>query len=165
MSLSGQVVVVIGGTSGIGLSTAQQARALGARVVITGRNSGRLAKAAAEVDAENALTLDLGDPARLEQVFAELPGELDHVLVSGGGPFYAPIAELDFDRAERVLGEELVGPLRIARLCIGRVRSGGSLTLITGTGARRPGIGLSVAAIGTVGLQAIAANAPAPPRR
>lgn len=159
MSLSGQVVVVIGGTSGIGLSTAQQARALGARVVITGRNSGRLAKAAAEVDAENALTLDLGDPARLEQVFAELPGELDHVLVSGGGPFYAPIAELDFDRAERVLGEELVGPLRIARLCIGRVRSGGSLTLITGTGARRPGIGLSVAAIGTVGLQAIAANA------
>jgi NAD(P)-dependent dehydrogenase (short-subunit alcohol dehydrogenase family) len=159
MSLSGQVVVVIGGTSGIGLSTAQQARSLGARVVVTGRNSERLAKAAAEIDAENALTLDLGDPARLERVFAELPGELDHVLVSGGGPFYAPIAELDFDRAERVLGEDLVGALRIARLCIGRVRSGGSLTLISGTGARRPGIGLSVAAIGTVGLQAIAANA------
>ncbi|NUR96208.1 MAG: SDR family oxidoreductase [Kribbellaceae bacterium] len=158
-SLDGQVVVVIGGSSGIGLATAQQARTAGARVVVTGRNPERLAKAAAEVDAESAPTLDLADPARLAEVFADLPAQLDHVLVSGGGPFYAPIAELDFDHAERVLNEELLGSLRIAQLCIGRMRSGGSLTLISGTGARRPGLGLSVAAIGTVGLQAIAANA------
>lgn len=158
-SLDGQIVVVIGGSSGIGLATAQQARAAGARVVITGRNPERLAKAAAEVDADSAPTLDLGDPARLEQVFAELPAQLDHVLVSGGGPFYAPIADLDFGHAQRVLDEELLGSLRVARLCIGRVRPAGSLTLISGTGARRPGVGLSIAAIGTVGLQAIAANA------
>ncbi|GAA1121785.1 SDR family oxidoreductase [Kribbella jejuensis] len=158
-SLDGQRVVVIGGSSGIGLATAHQARAAGARVVITGRNPERLAKAAAEVDAESAPALDLSDPARLTEVFGELPAQLDHVLVSGGGPFYTPIAELDFDHARRVLDEELLGSLRVAQLCIGRVRPGGSLTLISGTGARRPGVGLSVAAIGTVGLQAIAANA------
>jgi NAD(P)-dependent dehydrogenase (short-subunit alcohol dehydrogenase family) len=159
MSLDGQLVVVIGGSSGIGLATAHQVRTAGARVVVTGRNPERLAKAAAEVDAASAPVLDLGDPDRLAQVFADLPAELDHVLVSGGGPFYAPIAELDFERARRVFDEELIGALRIARLCIGRVRAGGSLTFISGTGARRPGVGLSVAAIGTVALQAIAANA------
>jgi NAD(P)-dependent dehydrogenase (short-subunit alcohol dehydrogenase family) len=157
--LDGQLVVVIGGSSGIGLAAAHQAHAAGARIVVTGRDPERLAKAAAEVGAESAPTLDLGDPERLEQVFADLPAELDHVLVSGGGPFYAPIAELDFERALRLLDEDLLGALRIARLCIGRVRPGGSLTLISGTGARRPGVGLSLAAIGTVGLQAIAANA------
>ncbi|MFG1912139.1 SDR family oxidoreductase [Kribbella sp. NPDC048928] len=158
-SLDGQVVVVIGGSSGIGLSTAQQARAAGARIVITGRDPERLGKAAAEVGAESAPALDLGDPARLEQVFAELPARLDHVLVSGGGPFYAPIAELDFDRAQRALGEHLIGALRIARLCIGRVRAGGSLTLISGTGARHAGVGLSLAAISAGAVPAIAANA------
>jgi NAD(P)-dependent dehydrogenase (short-subunit alcohol dehydrogenase family) len=157
--LDGQLVVVIGGSSGIGLAAAHQAHAAGARIVVTGRDPERLAKAAAEVGAESAPTLDLGDPERLEQVFADLPAELDHVLVSGGGPFYAPIAELDFERALRLLDEDLLGALRIARLCIGRVRPGGSLTLISGTGARRPGVGLSLAAIGTVGLQAIATNA------
>lgn len=158
-SLDGQRVVVIGGSSGIGLATAHQARSAGARVVVTGRNPERLAAAAAEVGAESAPILDLGEPDRLAQVFADLPADLDHVLVSGGGPFYAPIAELDFDEALRVFDEDLVGALRIAKLCIGRVRAGGSLTFISGTGARRPGVGLSVAAIGTVALQAIAANA------
>src|SRR5947208_5735435 len=107
--LDGQLVVVIGGSSGIGLATAHQAHAAGAQIVVTGRDPERLAKAAAEVDAESAPTLDLGDPDRLEQVFADLPAELDHVLVSGGGPFYAPIAELDFERARRLLDEDLLG--------------------------------------------------------
>jgi NAD(P)-dependent dehydrogenase (short-subunit alcohol dehydrogenase family) len=81
------------------------------------------------------------------------------VLVSGGGPSYAPIAEMDFDEALRGFDAHLIGALRIARLCIGRIPPGGSLTLISGTGARRPGLGLSLAAIGTAALPAIAANA------
>ncbi|ONI73901.1 short-chain dehydrogenase [Kribbella sp. ALI-6-A] len=158
-ALAGQAVVVIGGSSGIGLETARQAHEAGARLFITGRNRERLGKAADEVGAESAATLDLGDPVRLERVFAGLPQQFDHVLVSGGGPAYAPIAEMDFDEALRGFDEHLIGALRIARLCIGRIPAGGSLTLISGTGARRPGLGLSLAAIGTAALPAIAANA------
>ncbi|MFI5695340.1 SDR family oxidoreductase [Kribbella sp. NPDC051586] len=158
-SLAGQVVVVIGGSAGIGLETARQARESGARVVITGRDRERLEKAAAGIGAESAVTLDLGEPGRLEQVFAELPQELDHILVGGSGPFYAPLAELDLDDAERFMNQHLVGSLRIARLCIGRVRAGGSLTFISGTGARRPGVGLVIAAIATAAQSAIVANA------
>ncbi|TDU88366.1 NAD(P)-dependent dehydrogenase (short-subunit alcohol dehydrogenase family) [Kribbella voronezhensis] len=158
-SLTGQVVVVLGGSSGIGLETARQAGAAGARIVITGRDREKLDAAAGEVGAETVATVDLGDSAGVEGFFAGLPEQIDHVLVSGGGPFYAPITELDFDEARDFVDEHLVGSLRIARLCIGRVRPGGSLTFIGGTGARRPGVGLSIAAIATAGLSAIAANA------
>jgi NAD(P)-dependent dehydrogenase (short-subunit alcohol dehydrogenase family) len=158
-SLTGQIVVVLGGSSGIGLETARQAGAAGARLVLTGRDRERLDAAAGDVGAETAATLDLGDSAGVAEFFGGLPAQVDHVLVSGGGPFYAPIADLDFDQARAFMDEHLVGSLRIARLCIGRVRAGGSLTFISGTGARRPGVGLSMAAIATAALSAIAANA------
>jgi NAD(P)-dependent dehydrogenase (short-subunit alcohol dehydrogenase family) len=58
-----------------------------------------------------------------------------------------------------VLDEHLLGSLRVAQECAACVRPGGSLTLITGTGARRPGRGLVLAAIGTAALSAITANA------
>src|SRR3978361_1503344 len=87
-----------------------------------------------------------------------LPTPIAHVLVTGGGPMYVPIAELDFDQALRVLDEHLLGALRIARACASRVRPGGSLTFITGTDARRPGVGASIAAILAAALPTIAAN-------
>ncbi|HEV7653526.1 MAG TPA: SDR family oxidoreductase [Mycobacteriales bacterium] len=157
-ALAGQTVVVLGGSSGIGLETARLARTAGAQVVLTGRDPDRLARAAADVGALSTATLDLADAAGQASFFAGLPGQIDHVLVSGGGPAYGPIAELDLDEVGRNLGEHLVGSLRIARECVGRVRPGGSLTFITGTGARRPAVGIVVAAIGTAALSAITAN-------
>jgi NAD(P)-dependent dehydrogenase (short-subunit alcohol dehydrogenase family) len=156
--LTGQTVVLIGGSSGIGLETARQAGAAGAAVILTGRDPGRLERAGREVGALRTAELDLGDPAGLEPFFAGLPAPIDHVLVTGGGPIYVPIAELDLDQALKVLDEHLLGALRIARACAGRVRPGGSLTFITGTDARRPGVGSSVAAILAAALPTIAAN-------
>jgi NAD(P)-dependent dehydrogenase (short-subunit alcohol dehydrogenase family) len=158
-SLAGQTVVVIGGSSGIGLAAARQARRAGAELILTGRDEGRLDRARDEVGAVDAATLDLGDTAGLDRFFAGLPPQIDHVLVTGGGPTYALIADLDFDEALRVLDEHLLGSLRIARACAAGVRPGGSLTLITGTHARRPGPGLTVAAIAAAAVPVIAANA------
>ena len=157
--LAGQTVVVIGGSSGIGLETARQARGAGADLILTGRDGNRLDHARNEVGAVSTSRLEIGDADALERFFAGLPAQLDHVLVTGGGPSYSPILDLDFDQALRVLDEHLLGSLRIARACAGRVRPGGSLTLITGTHARRPGVGLSVAAIAAAAVPAIAANA------
>ncbi|MGN9779952.1 SDR family oxidoreductase [Nonomuraea sp. ZG12] len=156
--LSENIVVVIGGTSGIGLETARQAHTAGAKLILTGRDQGRLAAARDELGASTA-TLDLADADGLRRFFGELPAQVDHVLVSGSGPAYATIAEMDFDQARAVLDEHLLGSLRIARECAARVRPGGSLTFITGTHARRPGVGLSLAAIGAAALPAITANA------
>jgi NAD(P)-dependent dehydrogenase (short-subunit alcohol dehydrogenase family) len=158
-SLAGQIVVVIGGTSGIGLETARQARTVGAQLILTGRNQERLDQARGEIGPVSSATLDLGDTAALERFFAGLPPRIDHVLVTGGGPTYSTIADLDFDQALQVLDEHLLGSLRIARAAAARIRPGGSLTLVTGTHARRPGVGLSVAAIAAAAVPAIAANA------
>src|SRR4051794_33338036 len=95
-TLAGQAVVVIGGSSGIGLETAHQARSAGANLVLTGRDPERLQHARDEVGALRTATLELGDAAALERFFTGLPAPIDHVLVSGGGPSYAPIAEMDF---------------------------------------------------------------------
>src|SRR3954454_11354695 len=91
--LAGQTVVVIGGSSGIGLETAHQARTAGAELIITGRNGDRLDRAGHEVAAVHTAMLDLGDPSGLERFFAGLPARIDHVLVTGGGPIYSPIAD------------------------------------------------------------------------
>ena len=98
--LSGQTVVVIGGSSGIGLETARLARARGADIILTARNTDRLHRAGLELGASIA-AFDATDFDRLARFFDELPGPIDHVLVTGPGPYYAPLAEFDLELARR----------------------------------------------------------------
>ena len=77
--LLGQTVVVIGGSSGIGLETARRARAEGAKVILTGRNPERLQSAATELDAQSTAAFDATDFERLKQFFSDLPTPIDHV--------------------------------------------------------------------------------------
>lgn len=154
-ALLGQTVVVLGGSAGIGLETARQAHAAGARVVITGRNTERLERAADEVDALDTAAFDVTDFDRLGQFFDELPGPIDHVMVSGSGPYYAPLADLDLAEARRDLEQHLFLPIQVARLAVGRVRPGGSLVLIGGTGGRRPSVGFALISTLTAGMPAL----------
>jgi short-subunit dehydrogenase involved in D-alanine esterification of teichoic acids len=87
--LVGQTVVVIGGSSGIGLETARRARSEGADVIITGRDLTRLEQAAKEVDALSTAAFDATDSTELERFFASLPHPIDHVMVTAGGSYYA----------------------------------------------------------------------------
>src|SRR6516162_10024002 len=135
--LLGQTVVVIGGSAGIGLETARRARAEGAKVVITGRDPERLKQAALEIGANSTAAFDANDPVALERFFADLPGPIDHVMVSGGGPRYKPPLEMDSDEARVALSEHMLLALAVARSAVGKVRPGGALILIGGTGGRR----------------------------
>ena len=143
--LPGQTVVVIGGSSGIGLETARRARAEGADVILTGRDPERLQRAAA-------------DPAALDRFFQGLPEQIDHVMVTGPGPYYAPLADLDRDRAHRDFDAHLWLAVAVAQHAIGRVRPGGTLLFMGGTGGRRPGIGLALISAGSAALHALIAN-------
>jgi NAD(P)-dependent dehydrogenase (short-subunit alcohol dehydrogenase family) len=88
--LLGQTVVLIGGSAGIGLETARRARSEGADVVLTGRDPGRLERAASDVDARSTAAFDATDAAALKQFFDGLPDPIDHVLVTGPGPTTYP---------------------------------------------------------------------------
>jgi len=156
--LPGQTVVVIGGSAGIGLETARQARAEGADVILTARSRDRLEAAAADVGARATSAFDAADPAALEQFFLTLPQSVDHVMVTAGRPYYAPVRELDVGLARRDVEEHVLLPVLVARHAMGRVRSGGTLLFMSGTGARRPAYGLALASASTAALQALTAS-------
>jgi NAD(P)-dependent dehydrogenase (short-subunit alcohol dehydrogenase family) len=157
-SLHGQAVVLIGGSAGIGLETARLARVEGADVILVGRDPDHLKQAAAEVDARTTAAFDATDPERLEQFFAELPGPIDHVLVTAGGNYYARLADLDFAQARRLIDEHLLLPMHIARIVTGRMRPGGSLLFMGGTGGRRAALGLTLPGALTAAGPALIAN-------
>ncbi|MFZ2015360.1 MAG: SDR family NAD(P)-dependent oxidoreductase [Nocardioides sp.] len=156
--LLGQTVVVIGGSAGIGLETARRARAEGAGVILTGRNRDRLDVAASEVGARSTEAFDAHDLAALEEFFGHLEAPVDHVMVTAGRPYYSPLAEMDFDEARRGLFEHLMVMLAVARYGGGKVRPGGTLVFMGGTGGRRPGVGMGVIGAATAALPALTAN-------
>ena len=141
--LDGQTVVVIGGSSGIGLETARLACTEGANVVITGRDEKRLESAANDVGATSA-AFDATDFDLLAGFFAELPGPIDQVLVTGPGPYYAPLSEFDFDAGRRDVEAHLFLPMQVARGAGPKVRAGGTLLFIGGTGGRAAGVGMTL---------------------
>jgi len=157
-ALDGQTVVVIGGSAGIGLETARLAHAEGAEVVITGRNQERLDQAASEVGAARTAAFDATDLDRLSEFFAGLPTPIDHVMVTGGGPYYAPLAELDFDEVRKDIDTHILVPVQVARSAVGRVRPGGTLLFIGGTGGRRIHKGLGLISALTNAMPALVAT-------
>jgi len=152
--LLGQTVLVIGGSSGIGLETARLARARGADVILTARNPDRLHRVGLELGASIA-AFDATDFGRLGRFFDALPAPIDHLLVTGPGPYYAPLAEFDLDVARRDVDAHLLLPLQVAKDAVSRVRPGGTLLFMGGVGGRRPGAGLAFIAALTAALPAM----------
>ncbi len=155
--LLGQTVVVIGGSLGIGLETARRARAEGADVILTARDPERLQRVGSELGA-SVTAFDATDFQRLGRFFDELPRPIDHVLVTGPGPYYAPLAEFDFDAARRDLEAHILLPLQVARKAVGKVRPGGTLLFMGGTGGRSTAVGLALISALTAALPAMTKN-------
>jgi NAD(P)-dependent dehydrogenase (short-subunit alcohol dehydrogenase family) len=157
-ALAGQTVVVIGGSAGIGLETARLARVEGARLILAARNSEHLKRAADELGAESTAAFDATDFARLERFFDELPTPIDHVLVTGPGPYYAALADFDFDKARRDVEAHLFLPMQVARLSARKVRPGGTLLFMGGTGGRHTAPGMALIGALTAAMPALTRN-------
>lgn len=156
--LAGQTVVVIGGSAGIGLETARLARAEGAKLVLAARNPERLQSVASELAALHSAAFDATDFERLAQFFGELPTPIDHVLVTGPGPYYAPLAEFDFEKARRDIEAHLFLPMQVARHAASKVRPGGTLLFMSGTGGRRTAKGYALISALTAAMPAMTKN-------
>ncbi len=156
-ALLGQTVVVIGGSAGIGLETARRARTEGAKVILTARNPERLKQAATEIEPLSTAAFDATDPVALERFFQDLP-VIDHVMVTAGRPYYGRLVEMDFTKVRDLVGQHLLQALYVARNAIHKVRPGGTLIFMGGTGGRRPAIGMSIAGAVTAALPTLTAN-------
>jgi len=156
--LRGQTVVVIGGSAGIGLETGRRAHAEGAKLILTGRDQERLEHAARELGALSSVAFDATDFKRLGKFFDELPTLIDHLLVTGPGPYYAPLTEFDLDKARRDIEAHLLLPLRVAQHAANKVRPGGTLLFMGGTGGRRAAPGLALISALTAAMPALTKN-------
>jgi NAD(P)-dependent dehydrogenase (short-subunit alcohol dehydrogenase family) len=126
--LAGQTIVVIGGSSGIGLETAGRARGEGADVIVTGRDADRVHRAGLELSASIA-AFDATDFDRLARFFDALPAPLDHVLVTVPGRLRA-LRKDGIDDARGDIDAHLSLPLEVARNAVGGVRPSGSLLFV-----------------------------------
>jgi len=155
--LYGQTVVVIGGSAGIGLETARQARAKGARIILTARTPDHLNRAASEVDALSTAVFDAEDSNALDRFFQNLP-QIDHVMLTAGRPIYGRMLDMDIEQARRSLDGHLLLMLQVARNAAHKVRPGGALLFMGGTGARRPALGVGLTSAVTAAMPALTAN-------
>jgi NAD(P)-dependent dehydrogenase (short-subunit alcohol dehydrogenase family) len=150
--LLGQTVVLIGGSAGIGLETARLARREGAEVILTGRDPERLKRAAADVDARATAAFDATNSAALTRFFDAVADPIDHVLVTGPGPQYGPLLQMDTAEVREVLSGHIVLGIEVARNAAGKMRPGGTLLFMGGTGGRRISRSLGIVSAATAAM-------------
>jgi NAD(P)-dependent dehydrogenase (short-subunit alcohol dehydrogenase family) len=151
-------IVVIGGSSGIGLAVAGRALADGHAVVIVGRSRPRLDEALAALGSSprlEAVQADVGRRADLAALFHRV-GSLRHLVVTAADIAYGPFRSLTDDDLMRTMRSKLLGPIVAAQEAAGRMPEGGSITFTSGIAVRRPMPGGSLAAAANGGLESLA---------
>lgn len=151
MDWQSQKVVVMGGSSGLGLATVARLSAAGADVVAVGRDRDKLDKALAGLEGAGNVVgeaLDCTDRAALDRFFAHV-GRVDHlVLTLSGGEGAGLFRELDLAALRRGFEAKVWPQLEAAQAALPSLRRDGSLTFVTAISAR-------IANPGTAGLGAI----------
>jgi len=137
-NLSGQTILIIGGSSGIGLATAQAAAAAGGIVTIASRSEANLRAAAAAIPGASWRVLDTTSDSAVEAFFAD--GIVwDHVAISAASTKTGPARALPMADAYAAMDSKFWGAFRCARAVT--IAPTGSLTLVSGGLAHRPNAG------------------------
>ncbi|MET8952551.1 SDR family oxidoreductase [Streptomyces sp. NPDC004533] len=147
MGLQGQRIVVVGGTSGIGLAVAEAAGREGAAVVVASRRRENVDTALRRLpEGSGGRALDATDEDAV-RAFFEAVGDFDHLVYTAGESLLMEsLADSDLARARRFLDTRLWGAYTAVKHGASRIRQGGSVVLTTGTAGRRPLPGTTVAA-------------------
>jgi NAD(P)-dependent dehydrogenase (short-subunit alcohol dehydrogenase family) len=145
-SLRGRKVVVIGAGSGIGRELARSVSALGAELVLSGRDARGLAETAGLLGRPaETIESDIADEGSIAAL-AKRVGELDHLVSTAAMHASGPVSELEAEAVERAFYAKAIGPLLLAKHLGRSFREGGSMLFFSGYVAWRPSPGLSVMA-------------------
>jgi len=151
MLLQGKSVVVVGGSSGIGLATAALAKAEGASVTIASRSAERL-RAAGEGIGARGVVADVTSDASVEALFKDC-GRVDHVVVTAAQLRTGPIKTLSIEDAKATMESKFWGAWRVARCA--DIAPGGSLTIVTGFLSIRPRPGAAIVGAANGALESL----------
>ncbi len=141
-------VVILGGTSGIGLAVAKAAAAAGASVAVASRNPDSVAAALAQLpEGSTGRVVDVSSSSEVEAFFTEI-GEFDHLAYTAADHLTStPLGDYTPEKARRFLELRLVYAFEAVRLAVPHIRAGGSITLTSGTAAFKGGTGWLLGAI------------------
>lgn len=157
-TLRNQVVVVVGGTSGIGAAAARAAVAAGARVAVIGRDAARLAAWRAEHTAGWAAAADVRDAPALQTALAGVAqrlGRVDHVYLSAGTIVPQPVVGGDEALLRVPFEERVFGALNVVRAAVPHMGGQGSLTFTTGDLVDRPVAGLAAVGAAAAAVESL----------
>ena len=154
LGLEDQVYVVTGASRGLGLATAQQLVADGARVVLCSRDQDRVSGAARDLgeDVAVGIAADLADPAAAETLVATALkrfGRIDSAVISVGGPPPGGVGDVTDEQWRSAFESVFLGALRLARTVLTAERADPagdrSVTLVLSSSVRSPigGLGIS----------------------
>jgi NAD(P)-dependent dehydrogenase (short-subunit alcohol dehydrogenase family) len=150
--LTNKKVVVVGGSSGIGLGVAAAALERGARVMIAGRSAEKMRIALGTLGADRGVqtfNVDMTNEAQVSRMFAEF-GEFDHLVSTAGAPPPGdPVDRIDLDVSRSFVNNKLIGAMTLAKHAAHTLRPGGSITFTSGINKDRPPVpgGALVAAV------------------
>ncbi|MEU1725674.1 SDR family oxidoreductase [Nonomuraea sp. NPDC005692] len=155
-ALAGRTVVVVGGSSGIGLAAGALLASAGARVTLVARDRDRLAAAVEQVCTPGATVTGIAgdgtDERDLERVLDEAGGPVDHLLVTAGGLAGGPFLDTPVDRLRQAVDGRFWGAYAAARAAARLMPPGGSVTFSSGLYLQRPvpGAAAAIAILGAV---------------
>ena len=159
--LDGKIVLITGGTSGIGAATATLFRDEGATVVATGSSAASVKTAQAEIPGIEFIASDAGDPAAAKALVEHVRtthGRLDVVFANAGTNRLAPIEDVDEATFDLLLGLTLRGPFFLLKHAVGLMPEGGSIILTSSMVAIRGMATTSVYGAGKAALRALGLN-------
>lgn len=147
MDLQGKKVVILGGTSGIGLATAHAAAAQGAAVVVASSNRRKVAEAVAELGPQaEGRVVDVNDADSPSGLFAAVGG-FDHLVYTAGEPLrLGDLAGIDMGAVRQAFDVRMFGAMAVVKSAVPHIRQGGSIALTGGIASVRPLKGWTIAA-------------------
>lgn len=146
-SLKSKKIVILGGSSGLGLATAKAAAEEGANVIVVSGNAERVQRAVAELPGNGfGMQADLSDEASVKRIFEEI-GMLDHlVFTAGESLLLSKIAETEVATARAFFDLRYWGAFTAVKYAAPRINTGGSIVLTGGIVSARPNAGWSIGA-------------------